>query len=365
MPDAMKKIREDLGPDAVILNSRTVREGLFRKKRVEVIAAVDPDPAAFNKPKDMNGAPIFPADLFPKKGGGFPESGFPKEIQELKGMLRDLKTEKLGGETVPLPVPVREILKSMRIQGFQNSIVEDAAEKLLESYFARKSSITDKELWEEARIFLTERLQSHPFGAAGGKRYILFLGPTGVGKTTTLAKIAAHYKLNLQRNISLLTLDTYRIGAVEQLKTYAKILNVPIEVCYTQEDVRKALDRFGTSDHIFIDTAGRNYRNSQFVDELADMLPLSEEWETYLVFSLTAKEEDMADIYRQFSRIPIDKFIFTKLDETNTRGAMANMVEKYEKGVAYLTNGQEVPDDLMEATPEILIQWIIGAGNDG
>ena len=147
---------------------------------------------------------------------------------------------------------------------------------------------------------------------------------------------------------------------MDQLKTYAKILNVPIEVCYNNADFKKAIETFQDYDYIFIDTAGRNFRNQVYVHELKKMIDFDEDMETFLVFSLTSKEIDMDEIYAQFSLIPIDKFIFTKLDETTLYGAMINQVLKYNKGIAYITNGQEVPDDIVEATPEFIIQKVFG-----
>ena len=166
-----------------------------------------------------------------------------------------------------------------------------------------------------------------PFGGVSfTKKYINVVGPTGVGKTTTLAKIAAECILKYKKRVAFITTDTYRIAAIEQLKTYANILNVPLEVCYNLNDFQQATRQFESYDMVFIDTAGRNFRNQKYVEDLRNIIDYNQDMETFLVLSLTAKQIDMEDIYKQFSLISIDKMIFTKADETSTYGAMFNII---------------------------------------
>jgi flagellar biosynthesis protein FlhF len=193
------------------------------------------------------------------------------------------------------------------------------------------------------------------------KKYVNVIGPTGVGKTTTLAKIAADCILKHQKKVAFITTDTYRIAAIEQLKTYAQILNIPIEVCYSLKDFHAAAKKFASYDVVLIDTAGRNFRNKQYVDDLVNVLDFGMDLETYLVFALTSKQKDMEDIFRQFSTIKIDKFIFTKADETSVYGSMINLTDKFNIGVAYITTGQNVPDDFLIASPEAITNVLIGA----
>ena len=156
--------------------------------------------------------------------------------------------------------------------------------------------------------------------------------------------------LNQRKKVAFITTDTYRIAAIDQLKTYAKILNVPIEVAYNLEDFKRAADRFSHYDIVFIDTAGRNFRNEQYVKDLGNIIDFSNELETYLVLSLTSKQTDMDAIYRQFSTIPIKQVIFTKADETATYGSMINFIQRNQIAPFYITNGQNVPDDIVRAT---------------
>lgn len=181
-----------------------------------------------------------------------------------------------------------------------------------------------------------------------------------MGKTTTLAKAAADSILIHNKKVAFITTDTYRIAAIDQLKKYAEILNVPVEVAYNLEDFKKAAERFADYDVIFVDTAGRNFRNQEYVEDLSRIIEFNTEMETYLVLSLTSKEKDMDDIYHQFSLIKIKQTIFTKADETSTYGTMLNFIIRHQVGVAYLTNGQDVPNDIETASPELIASKILG-----
>jgi flagellar biosynthesis protein FlhF len=180
------------------------------------------------------------------------------------------------------------------------------------------------------------------------KKYVHLVGPTGVGKTTTLAKLAADATLNHQLRVGFITTDTYRIAAIDQLKTYAKILDVPLEVAYSLADYQKAKDQFKDYDLVLVDTAGRNFRNASYVRELQKMIDFDEESDNFLVLGLTSKLADMKDIFQQFKEIPIHQMIFTKVDETSKSGNALNMVMDQQVGIAYLTDGQNVPDDIKE-----------------
>src|SRR5699024_7765726 len=176
-------------------------------------------------------------------------------------------------------------------------------------------------------------------------KVVQFVGPTGVGKTTTIAKVAANSMLQHKHSVAFITADTYRIAAIEQLKTYATILNVPLEVVYSKEDYKKALQKFATYDLIFVDTAGRNYRENQYINEIKEFITIPEEQtDTFLVLALTAKKTDIIDIYEQFKQLDIHRVIFTKLDETDSYGSLLNLPLQERIDIAYLTNGQNVPD---------------------
>jgi flagellar biosynthesis protein FlhF len=362
MAEAMKMIRAELGSDAVILNSKVVHKGgffgLFTKKNIEVIAAVDPQPLRSKAERKKEEASFSSSVLREKKGR---EDGqLLYELQELKTMIKQLSANAMTGIS-SYPAPLGEVQRRLENQGISASLVQDIAAALLEKWYVDGGKAPEKQVIAWAKEIMKEKLASVPFGGISlQKKYINVVGPTGVGKTTTLAKIAARCMLEHGKDIAFITTDTYRIAAIEQLKTYAQILKVPLEVCYNLQDFQEAKKKLSDRDLVFIDTTGRNFRNPQYVKELRNIIDFDKEMETFLVFALTAKYEDMKTIYEQFSLVPIDRFIFTKLDETASYGAMFNLMTEYKVGAAYLTNGQNVPDDISEASPEQMINMLFG-----
>jgi flagellar biosynthesis protein FlhF len=183
-----------------------------------------------------------------------------------------------------------------------------------------------------------------------GTQVWAFVGPTGVGKTTTLAKVAAHYSLRLAKKVTLVTIDTFRIGAVEQLKTYARILRLPLEIASGREDLREILNRNEGRDLILIDTAGRNPYHAGQLEELKDFLAVDPRVENHLVLSATTKDSDLAQIAQRFSLLSIQSYIFTKIDETEEYVSLFNQLWRHKRPLSYLTNGQRVPEDMEPAT---------------
>jgi flagellar biosynthesis protein FlhF len=363
MPEAMKKISKDLGKNAVILNSKVVYSGgffgLFRKKNIEVIAAIDPDvkrKEEMNRKKEAYNDQKTQSLMVNNQKN---EEQLLKEIQQLKALVENIKS--IGPELQHVPSMYRDIYQRLINQNIHQRVLDEIKTRCIEHYYKNNEQVTK----QDAVLFVANELKSYletvTFGPMNlDKKFINVVGPTGVGKTTTLAKIASETVLKLKKNVAFITTDTYRIAAVEQLKTYAKILDVPCEVCYNMIDFKMAVKKFADKDFVFIDTAGRNFRNPQYVKDIKNMIDFRHDMQSFLVFSLTTKEEDMETIYEQFSDIPIHKFIFTKLDETMNYGSLFNLSYKYEKGIAYITNGQDVPDDIVEASKEYIINQIIG-----
>ncbi|WP_456275480.1 flagellar biosynthesis protein FlhF [Bacillus sp. AK128] len=375
MPEAMKKIRTELGKDAVILNSKVVYTGgifgFFTKKNIEVIAAIDPSPFA-NEPQQKEKIrsteqlekinPVKELEFTTKTNlNTESDSVLKKEVEELKDLIKNLSNQQHTTSSVMYPVPLQKYERQLKEQEVDVTIITDIMSKLVEYWYKQGANSKDEEIqkWYREALFSLINPYDHG-GISFNKQFINVIGPTGVGKTTSLAKIAANCVIKHEKRVAFITTDTYRIAAIEQLKTYAKILNVPIEVCYNIEDFIVAKEKFSSYDLVFIDTAGRNFRNQQYVNELKEVIDFSEEMETFLVLSLTSKINDMHDIYKQFSTINIEKFIFTKRDETSQFGSMLNLVSTYEKGIAYITVGQNVPDDIVEATPDIIVNTILG-----
>lgn len=373
MNEAMKLIRKELGNDAIILNSRVVQTGgflgLFKKRNIEVVAALDTKPVEAAQPilkehqKEVDiSAPKLNSTIkttVVQKDATESEE-LMKEISQLKSLLRTVKVESENNE-IPLPEPVQELKQLLIKQGIHKEIIVEVIKMSLEQWYSSGGQSVKAEVFQWAREYLMKQISHLPFGGITfTRKYVNVVGPTGVGKTTTLAKIAADCILQHNKRIAFITTDTYRIAAIEQLKTYANILNVPIEVCYNLNDFQKAMMQFESYDLVFIDTAGRNFRNRKYVEDLKNIIDFKRDMETYLVLSLTSKQIDMEEIFHQFSTITIDKLIFTKSDETSTYGAMYNMIYFGQKAAAYMTNGQNVPEDMVVASPENIVNRIIG-----
>ena len=363
MSEAMKQIKKELGSDAVILSSKPVYSagilGLFKKRSIEVIAAVDPETprTANDMPESSLSQPV------PDVSGHTEESrtdgALFKELQELKKMVKGMSRPEGTG----YPEELKDAADRLEDQEISPEIRASVMEGLIQALEGK--ALGRDEIFGEMKRFLTEELREiAEWGPRFTKKYISIVGPTGVGKTTTLAKAAAASILSEDKRVAFITTDTYRIAAIEQLKTYAGILNIPIEVAYNLDDFKRAADRFSHYDTVFIDTAGRNFRNPQYVKDLGSIIDFNEEMETFLVLSLTSKEKDMEEIYQQFSLIAIKQVIFTKTDETSTYGPMFNFAARNRLGVAYLTNGQNVPDDIEEGSPERIAGLVAGGLGD-
>ncbi|MBW3113853.1 MULTISPECIES: flagellar biosynthesis protein FlhF [Bacillaceae] len=367
MSEAMKKVRSELGENAVILNSKVTYiggfMGLFKKKMIEVIAAIDPDvenekmEISRVKTKTASKSIIQPANE--KKENYESNSSVEAELKELKQMITTLKS-KNRFET--FTEGVQDILFHLMNHDVSDSTLFQLGDQLEKKIQAGTLPVDRRDEWatREVKHFLHHHLKGIEYGGISYKRkYINVIGPTGVGKTTTLAKMAAEAVIERRMKIAFITTDTYRIAAIEQLKTYAGLLNVPVEVVYKIEDFKKAIDKFMDYDHVFIDTAGRNFREKKYVEDLQKVIDFDHQMETYLVLSLTSKEKDMREIISQFSSIHIDRFIFTKLDETSSYGSMINMMSEAGIGAAYVTNGQDVPEDITEVNEDEIVRLLM------
>lgn len=407
--EAMLKVKMDLGSEAIILSTRKVRKkgitGFFTKPLTEVLAAIDEDYGArkeaadpAKKAKPVMGTYNRAAEVQPPYTPGNRVDSLESRVQQMESMLERIyskmaknqqdgngidKQEKKGTPSFePTIQRTAESVKGTEVNSSvqpQNPTVSNPEEigkkkedagayerfrKLL-SDSEIESSIADKlidkvkqfvrnhgsfeEICTVAEKILQKVLgqpQGIEFREDGKPTVVLFVGPTGVGKTTTLAKLAADYSLNRQKKIALITADTYRIAAVEQLKTYAEILNIPISVIYTPQEIKTAIDEHQDKDLILIDTAGRSHRNAAQFSELKMLVNAADADEVFLVLNCGMGRVACKEILSQYGFLKKYKLLFTKLDEALVPGIILNARYTTGKPLSYTTAGQSVPDDI-------------------
>lgn len=376
MFEAMNKVKSDIGEDAVIVSSKVVHTrgflGFFKKKHFEVVAGLDQEERIDTRPDLTIQKPVIQPVQKKKE---MPEI---QPIHELKALKEQqlitaqnvniqnqldelkqlMKTLRKPPEIVDMPTLIQPIYKKLAKQELNDQLITTICDELF-TMLQTKPQLTSAQLEDYAQQSMYRMLSKLPMGGVDfSSKFVNVLGPTGVGKTTTIAKIAAKAVLEKKKKVAFITTDTYRIGAIEQLKTYANLLHAPVEVVYTSEDYERAITQFAGHDLVLIDTAGRNYKETQFIEDLEKLIDFKSNVQNYLVLSLTAKEQDMATIIEQFSSFDIEQLVFTKMDETNTIGSMVNLMVKYNKGLAYYTNGQEVPENIEEGSVAQLVELI-------
>ncbi|WP_302816950.1 flagellar biosynthesis protein FlhF [Selenomonas flueggei] len=287
------------------------------------------------------------------------QNGSAERIRMLEDELAQMKTMLASMMAESKPKEIVSIRDALRRQDVRDELCEDLSGKIpiadanLDSLDPRATEVLAGYLAQVMKF--TDGL--HP--GTHGARVFAFIGTTGVGKTTTLAKIAAHFVLEQNLKGALITADTYRISAVEQLKKYAEILGLPVEVVYSAADLRKAITRHRSKDFILVDTAGRSQYNEFQMDELKDFLAAHPRMEKHLVVSATTKEQDAAQIIERFAPCHPDRIIFTKTDETQTVGMVLNLLADHSLPLSFLSNGQSVPDDIIPATAERLAELLL------
>ena len=198
--------------------------------------------------------------------------------------------------------------------------------------------------------------------AENGPKTLIFMGPTGVGKTTTIAKIASHFAVEEKKKIAMLTADTVRIAAAEQLRTYANILEVPFRVIYTEEELKAAISDFRDYDYIFVDTTGHSHQNEELLEKMKKLLATAAEAgesQAFLVLSTTTKYRDLQRISSSYKEIADYQLILTKLDETSTLGSLLNLKLFTDADIAYVTCGQNVPDDIEQFNPQKAVKQLL------
>ncbi|SPF31277.1 putative Flagellar biosynthesis regulator FlhF (GTP-binding signal recognition particle SRP54 G-domain protein) [Syntrophobacter sp. SbD1] len=348
MEKALAQVKKDLGPDAIILSSRKAPAG-SGESGFEVSAA---------REAQSDSAPANPSN-------GDASADMQNDIQEIRSFLSLLISSKDQLAQLQADQPLAELYHSLLVRGLDEKQVFILLSKAVSDL---NGDTVDKRLIFNAfcKRLIAKIGCARPFRGisnSSGPTVFTFLGPTGVGKTTTLAKLAAYLKIKRQLELGIISLDTYRIGAVEQLQTYAGILEIPFNSAQSQTELTRALDDFRHCDAVLVDTTGRNYLNRDHVRRLDSLFDSVRKPVHFLVLSATAKDEDLKRTITHFKQIEINSLIFTKLDETVHHGCILNQLLRFNYPISYMGTGQRVPEDIEQATQKRLLSLLIPAGN--
>jgi len=358
LKEAMTKIKKELGPDAIILSTKKIPGG---KSLVEVMAARD------------NG----------EESPVFNHSPSPEAVERSDGMLNDLKleirelrscitalTQRISSQNDLSDMKETMNVLFDRVYAGKALHLRDIYKRLIANGVSRSKAVLlmetiknnfpqeDTSTYEKGSLAL-EKLIARSLARDNRKerRVKAFIGPTGVGKTTTLAKIAAHYSLEKKMNVGLITTDTYRIAAVEQLKVYAKIMGLPLDIASEKDLFARSVGNFADKDVILVDTPGRNHNDDHSLRALKNILGTGVE--NVLLLSPIANKEYLVETANRFNIFDYDRIILTKIDECSRFGSIYDVLDEIGKPVSHITTGQNVPKDIEKASPERLAKLIL------
>jgi flagellar biosynthesis protein FlhF len=408
MKEALLQIKQDLGEEAIILKTSHVHGKLFSQGDIEVTAAVDEESrkdasvshqafaplrvantgatGVYKRPKP---APELPRPLVDKQGGaqerrraGLEKAGLDragqdneldKKYETLKADLGELKRMFAGFVTSG------EIHAEAGFSGdwalLHKKLVEaevpaDVAQEFIERINRNRQADVDAKVkaGDVVQRFVNElndcfpSNDSPPHKPGRHPRVIMFVGPTGSGKTTTLAKLAAQQALGGRASVSLITSDTYRIAAIEQIRTFAEIMNMPLHIVFSPAEADKALAACASSDVVFVDTAGRSQKSSEHMEELSALIKQLAPDEIHCVLSAGTKVSDLIAALEKYGKLGANRLLFTKLDETMKLGNVFAAGVKSKIPFSYFTFGQRVPDDIERAQPHRLVTRLFERG---
>lgn len=376
--EAVLKAKEEMGSNAVVLNIKTTKQRgfkrLFKKDSVEITAALEEKTTTSIPVSKINVAisESTPVEPIQEKNTVIEE-----KLDNLQTMLEQRMSEnvKRAAEESQDSVKEEKNVNFTFIQLIYNQLIDNEVdEKYVNQIVSEIESSLRKENTLDTVLASVYQKIILKLGSPSAikldnkhAKAAFFIGPTGVGKTTTIAKIASYFKLEKDAKVAMITSDTYRIAAVEQLRTYANILDVPLQVVYTIEELNTAIELFKEYDLILVDTAGRSHKNKEQCEEMIHLvndcvLPGGCTKDVYLVLSAATKYRDLMNIVDAYGEIGKYNLIFTKLDETSALGNILNIRLRTEASLSYVTSGQTVPDDISILDAQKLAKNLLGGG---
>lgn len=371
MQAALNLVRKELGPEATVLHTRELNTGivsrLLKGQAFEIAASAEiavPSQATTSAVASPAPEPVLtatPPELEFDYSTRFREhlhQQSDEELNELHELAEQLRERSNPTPSQHLPDAMFQVYTDMIEADIEEVIAQELVERLRDES-SHPHSLTA--LKADLGRILEEDLQTTgPIEAAAGQgKVVALVGPTGVGKTTTIAKLAANYRLRENKRVGLITVDTYRIAAVEQLRTYADIIDLPMEIVSTPREMREAIDRMSDLDLILMDTAGRSPRDEVKIQELKSILSEAKPDEVHLVLSAVGGARSLKTTAERFATVGTTSLLFTKLDEATTFGNLLSVTRSCNLPIGYLTDGQNVPDDIRVAESRELAETIL------
>jgi flagellar biosynthesis protein FlhF len=382
MREAIDLIRADLGPEAAVLHTRELNRGLmgrlFRGRQIEVAASASVEvPSHFACAAAYSQAPAANVQLADNTQIAEPPPldvdyrakyreavrlQFSPELDELHDRVKQIYSDGGGSSSSSVPDSCFHAFTDMIEAGIEESMCRSLLERARRGLNGDGPGNSDELKQRLVRLVAEELPSTGGIRVVPGKRRVVALvGPTGVGKTTTIAKLAANFRLRERRRVGLVTVDTYRVAAVEQLRTYADIIDLPMEVVSTPREMREAIARLSDLDLVLVDTAGRSPRDEVKIQELKSMLGETEPDEVHLVLSCAASAQSLATTAERFTPVGVTSLLYTKLDEATSLGHLLPSTQLSGLPISYLTDGQNVPDDIQACESMRLAQRIFEA----
>ena len=379
MQQALNMVRQELGTEATVLHTRELNTNLvgrfLRGQQYEIAASADVvKPARMKQPVAATMQP-FAAEVagpslevdYRSRGDFQQQKGMKQEnmkqeseVDELHELAEQLRKRSHQSPSRHLPGSMFQIYTDMIESDIEESVAQELVDRLRKTQSLDVYNATAVRA-ELVRMLASELSVTGPIEAEHGQgRVIALVGPTGVGKTTTIAKLAANYRLRENKRVGLITVDTYRIAAVEQLRTYAEIIDLPMEIVSTPREMREAITRMSDLDLILMDTAGRSPRDEVKIQELKSMLAEAEPDEVHLVLSAVGGVRSLVSTAERFATVGTTAMLVTKLDESTVLGNLLSITRSCGLPISYLTDGQNVPDDIQVAEAKELAQLILG-----
>lgn len=368
--EALYKVKSDLGKDAVILQTKHIKRGgflgFFAKSMVEVVAGNDISLGP--KPQKRPIKPILttlpepiPSATLAKSSGDY--QSLRSDIDEVKDIVKKLYSEQrreVGStDTKNMPSFLKRYYDKMMEMEIYEEIINGVLSKVEET-------LSDDELDDNKLIYDTVKSELctfinkvEPIKLNVDNNVVAFIGPTGVGKTTTIAKLAANFSLYKNKKVAMITADTFRVGAIEQLKMYGDLLEIPVMVVYNLEDVATVLRDLKSYDLILVDTMGFSPNNKLQIKKVKSLLDTIAPNDVHMVISAATKEHDMTQILSNYRELNYNKILITKIDETQSYGLILNALKIAQCNLSYITIGQDVPEDIEVPSAEKIATLIL------